>query len=280
MYRNAIWVVGIICWVFASACETKSVSGKNQATANEPAATKKGAESEKAAAAKKPESKGAPPASGESANPATAKAEAPKAEADAAPAIPADSPLLNPDKATEKAPEKYTVKFDTTKGDVHIEVTRKWAPNGADRFYNLVKIGYFKDIAFFRTIGGFMVQFGIHGTPAVNAKWKEAKIKDDARGQSNKRGFVTFATAGPNTRTSQIFVNYADKNAFLDGQGFTPFGKITKGMDVIDSLYQGYGEGAPRGKGPSQGQMQSEGNAYLKKDFPLLDYLKEATLVK
>ena len=158
--------------------------------------------------------------------------------------------------------------------------TRDWAPNGADRFYNLVKIGYFKDIAFFRNIDGFMVQFGIHGDPAVNAKWREANIKDDTVKKSNTVGYVTYAQSGrPNSRSTQFFVNFGD-NANLDGMRFAPFGKVVEGMDVVKSLYNGYGEGAPRGKGPDQGRIQEEGNAYLKKDFPKLDYIKSATIVE
>jgi peptidyl-prolyl cis-trans isomerase A (cyclophilin A) len=178
--------------------------------------------------------------------------------------------------APAPAPEVYKVKFDTTKGDVVIEVRRSWAPHGADRFYELVKSGYFTDVAFFRAISGFMVQFGIHGDPAMNAKWHNANIPDDpAAGQSNHRGYVTFATAGPNTRTTQIFINYGG-NERLDGMGFTPFGQVVDGMAVVDSFYQGYGEGAPMGGGPDQGRIQNEGNAYLKASFPKLDYIKSA----
>ncbi len=196
----------------------------------------------------------------------------------AAPAA-ANAALLAPELATATAPAVFQAKFTTTKGDFTVEVHRDWAPNGADRFYNLVKIGYFDNIAFFRDIAGFMVQFGIHGSPDVNAKWHNANIPDDPAGQSNKRGFVTFATAGPNTRTTQLFVNFSD-NGMLDSQGFTPFGQVVSGMEVVDGLYNGYGEGAPQGRGPDQGRLQGEGNAYLAKDFPLLDYVKTARLVK
>jgi len=197
----------------------------------------------------------------------------------AAPAA-ANAALLAPELATATAPAVFQAKFATTKGDFTVEVHRDWAPNGADRFYNLVKIGYFDNIAFFRDIAGFMVQFGIHGSPDVNAKWHNANIPDDpAVGQSNKRGFVTFATAGPNTRTTQLFVNFSD-NGMLDSQGFTPFGQVVSGMEVVDGLYNGYGEGAPQGRGPDQGRLQGEGNTYLAKDFPLLDYVKTARLVK
>ncbi len=191
----------------------------------------------------------------------------------------ANAALLAPELATATAPAVFQAKFITTKGDFTVEVHRDWAPNGADRFYNLVKIGYFYNIAFFRDIAGFMVQFGIHGSPDVNAKWHNANIPDDPASQSNKRGFVTFATAGPNTRTTQLFVNFGD-NGMLDSQGFAPFGQVVSGMDIVDGLYNGYGEGAPQGRGPDQGRLQGEGNAYLAKDFPLLDYVKTARLVK
>ena len=194
------------------------------------------------------------------------------------PAAPAVT-LLSPDKATERAPDIFKVRFATTKGDFVLEVQRAWAPLGADRFYNLVKTGYFDDIAFFRAIQGFMVQFGIHGSPQVSAQWRDARIPDDPpAGQSNSRGFISFATAGPNTRTTQVFINYGN-NAMLDGQGFTPFGHVVEGMDVVESLYQGYGEGAPQGMGPDQGRIQAEGNAYLRKDFPQLDYVRTARLI-
>src|SRR5262249_55976969 len=151
----------------------------------------------------------------------------------------------------------YKVKMTTTKGAFTIEVHRDWAPNGADRFYNLVKLGYFNDVAFFRVIKGFMVQFGIHGDPAVAKQWRDARIDDDPSGkQSNKRGMVTFATAGPNTRTTQLFINYAD-NGNLDSMGFAPIGKVTDGMKVVDDLEGMYGEGAPQGRGPAQGRVQA-----------------------
>jgi cyclophilin family peptidyl-prolyl cis-trans isomerase len=177
-----------------------------------------------------------------------------------------------------KAPETFRVQFDTTKGRFTITVTRSLSPNGADRFYNLVRSGYFRDIAFFRVIPGFMVQFGIHGDPKVSAKWREANISDDPVKGSNTRGTITFATAGPNTRTTQLFINFQDNNR-LDGMGFSPFGKVTEGMEVVDKINGEYGEGAPGGRGPEQGRVQAEGNAYLKKDFPNLDYIKSATLL-
>jgi len=184
----------------------------------------------------------------------------------------------DPSKLTAKAPESFKVKFDTSKGAFTVEVTRSLAPNGADRFYNLVRSGYFSGVEFFRVIPGFMCQFGIHGDPKVAAAWRSANMPDDPVKGSNTRGTITFATAGPNTRTTQLFINFAD-NTRLDGMGFAPFGKVVEGMDVVDKINGEYGEGAPRGRGPDQGRVQGEGNAYLKKDFPNLDYIKSATIV-
>lgn len=203
--------------------------------------------------------------------PASAPAAAP---AQTMPVAAANPALLSPEKANEKAPEKFKVKIVTTKGDLTIEVTRAWSPNGADRFYNLVKIGYYDDTAFFRIVNGFMAQIGIHGDPAVNAKWRPSTIQDDpSAGQSNKPGFVTFAKTGmPNSRTTQFFFNFGD-NGFLDGQGFTPFGKVIDGSPVLGALNLEYGEA------PDQGAIQSQGNAYLKANFPRLDYIKTARIV-
>jgi peptidyl-prolyl cis-trans isomerase A (cyclophilin A) len=189
----------------------------------------------------------------------------------------AQSPLSNPASLREQAPATYKVRFDTTKGAFVVEVTRAWAPRGADRFYNLVKNGFYDNVRFFRVISGFMVQFGINGDPAIMASWRAAQIPDDPVTQSNTRGMITFATAGPNTRTSQVFINFAD-NARLDQSGFAPFGKVVSGMNVVDSLNAEYGEGAPRGRGPDQSRLQSEGNTYLAKEFPRMDYIKKATI--
>lgn len=178
---------------------------------------------------------------------------------------------------TEQAPASYKVKFDTSKGAFVLQVTRVWAPLGADRFYNLVKSGFYDNVRFFRVISGFMVQFGISGDPAVMAGWRDAPIKDDPVTQSNKRGTITFAMAGPNTRTTQVFINFAD-NDRLDASGFSPFGRVLSGMDVVDKLNPEYGEGAPRGRGPDQSRMQREGNAYLTKEFQRLDFVKKATI--
>src|SRR5689334_20289492 len=191
----------------------------------------------------------------------------------------AQSNLGNPAALREQAPPVYKAKFDTSKGPFVVEVHRDWAPNGADRFYNLVKNGFYDDARFFRVISGFMVQFGINGDPRISAPWRTATMKDDPVKQSNKRGFITFATAGPDSRTSQVFINFAD-NSRLDSQGFAPFGQVVSGMNVVDGLYSAYGEGAPSGRGPAQGRVQAEGNAYLKKDFPDLDYIKKATIEK
>ena len=185
--------------------------------------------------------------------------------------------LMNPASLAEQAPPVYKAKFDTSKGTFEIQVHRDWAPTGADRFYNLVKNGFFDNTRFFRVVSGFMVQFGLNGDPSVSAQWRQARIRDDQVKQSNTRGMVTFATAGPNTRTTQVFINFGDNNR-LDGMGFAPFGQVVTGMNVVDALYSGYGEGAPGGNGPEQGRVQQEGNAYLTKDFAKLDYIKKATI--
>jgi peptidyl-prolyl cis-trans isomerase A (cyclophilin A) len=181
--------------------------------------------------------------------------------------------LSNPAQLTEKAPDTYKAKFDTSKGVFVVEVHRDWAPIGADRFYNLVKNGFFDDTRFFRVVPNFMVQFGISGTPSIQTNWREATIKDDPVKESNKRGYITFATSGPNSRTSQVFINFKD-NSGLDRQGFAPFGQVVEGMDVVDKINAEYGER------PSQGNIQTQGNAYLNREFPKLDYVKKATIEK
>lgn len=189
--------------------------------------------------------------------------------------------LLDPSLAAARAPDVFNVKLTTTRGDVVLEVHRDWAPIGADRFYNLVKIGFYDGAKFYRVIRSpqpFMAQIGFNGTPAVDAAWRDAPIKDDPVKQSNIRGMVTFAkTNAPNSRTTQIFVNYGD-NSFLDPMGFAPFAKVVDGMPAIDALYTDYGEGAPGGRGPSQGRIASEGNAYLERDFAKLDGIVSATI--
>jgi len=194
----------------------------------------------------------------------------------------ADSPLLDPTSAamTATAPDSYRVRFETTAGDFVVEVRRALSPNGADRFYNLVRNGYYEDVRFFRVIDGFMAQFGMHGDPQVTAAWRAAPIQDDPVAASNARGTVTFAMTGqPNSRTTQVFINYRD-NSNLDAMGFAPFGEVVEGMDVVDQLHSGYGEGAPNGSGPSQAQIQSEGNEYLASEFPELDYIERATILE
>jgi cyclophilin family peptidyl-prolyl cis-trans isomerase len=191
------------------------------------------------------------------------------------------NPLLHPQKAAmnRKAPPQFKASFQTSKGEFVVQVTREWAPLGADRFYNLVKSGFYDDCRFFRVIAGFMAQFGIHGDPAVSALWKGAKIDDDPGKQSNTRGRLSFATSGPNTRTTQLFINFGD-NSRLDPLGFAPFGEVVEGMDVVDKLNSEYGEGGPRGKGPMQAKIQTEGNKYLKQDFDRLDYIKTAKIIE
>ena len=178
----------------------------------------------------------------------------------------------------KECPATYTVKMETTKGDIVIDVTKEWAPLGAQRFWELVTGGYYTDVAFFRVIEGFIAQAGIHGDPEMNKKWRDNKIQDDPVKQGNEKGTVVFAMGGPNTRTTQIFINFKE-NSQLDRMGFAAFGKV-KDMAVVEKLYNGYGEGAPRGKGPSQMLMQTKGNSYLKASFPQLDYIKTATIVE
>ena len=192
----------------------------------------------------------------------------------------ANAALKNPAALTEKAPATFTANFDTSAGSFVVTVHRDWAPHGADRFYNLVKNGFYDSARFFRAIPNFMVQFGIHGDPAIARVWQPARLPADKVTQSNKRGFITYAMGGsPDTRTTQVFINFRD-NTNLDAMGFAPFGQVTSGMDVVDKIFTGYGEGAPRGQGPDQGRIQAEGNAYLTKSFPKLDYIKSATIAK
>lgn len=211
-----------------------------------------------------------------------AQSQTPKKSSSTAHQVPAHTAarrsLLDPASLNQKAPASYKARFTTTQGVFVVEVTRAWAPLGADRFYNLVKNGYFTDASFFRVLPNFVVQFGINAKPAVSAAWSRAAIADDPVTQSNKRGFLTFATAGPNTRTTQIFISLGD-NAALDQQGFSPFGQVTEGMEVVDKLYSGYGEGAPQGSGPDQHRIETEGKPYLDKEFPKLDSIKSAVIV-
>jgi peptidyl-prolyl cis-trans isomerase A (cyclophilin A) len=176
--------------------------------------------------------------------------------------------------AQEQAPEQFKVQFETSKGNFIIEVTRKWAPIGADHFYDLVQKGFYNECRFFRVVPGFMVQFGINGDPAVQKNFRDATIKDEPTVASNAPGFITYAKSGaPNSRTTQLFINYGD-NSFLDNQGFAPFGRVVEGMDVVTAINSKHGER------PDQGAIQSQGNAYLKERFPDLDYIKSVKLVK
>jgi peptidyl-prolyl cis-trans isomerase A (cyclophilin A) len=186
--------------------------------------------------------------------------------------------LLKPALLKDKAPEVFDAKFETTKGDFTIRVTRAWAPLGADRFYNLVKHHFYDGASSFRVLDGFVVQFGISAHPQVSAAWKDTTIKDDPVKQSNRNSYVTFATGGPNTRTTQVFVNLRD-NSRLDKDGFSPFGQVTEGMVTVVKLYGGYGEGAPQGNGPDQGKIEKLGKPYLDKGWPKLDSIKKATIV-
>jgi peptidyl-prolyl cis-trans isomerase A (cyclophilin A) len=182
--------------------------------------------------------------------------------------------LRTPAAPTDQAPETYTVNFDTSKGPIVVQVHRDWAPLAADRFYNLVKNGFYDDVRFFRVIPSFMVQFGMNGNPAVSKAWSTVPMKDEPTKQSNKRGFITFARTGaPDSRGTQVFINYGD-NSRLDKQGFAPFGEVTKGMDIAEKINSSYGEK------PDQGQITAAGNAYLTKEFPKLDYIKTATIAQ
>jgi len=206
----------------------------------------------------------------------TSKAEAQGAKSDTAAEAKLKEALSDPSKLTEKAPGTFKVKFVTTQGEFVIDVTRSWSPNGADRFYNLAKHGFFDGVKFFRVVEGFVVQFGIHGDPNIATKWLESRINDDPVVESNKKGYITFAKSGqPNSRSCQFFINLSD-NVRLDGMGFAPFGKVSKGMDVVEKLYKGYGESITQ----LQGQIAQGGNKFLDTNFPKLDGIKKATIVK
>lgn len=210
--------------------------------------------------------------------PAETKPAPSEAKPAATAAAPAAKPgnLLKPSTLQEKAPDNYEVKFKTTRGDFTVQVTRAWSPLGADRFYNLMKAHFYDDAAFFRVVPGFVVQFGISAKPAVSAAWKHTEFADDPVTQTNKRGALSFATAGPNTRTTQIFINLKD-NPRLDGMGFSPFAVVEgNGMNIVEMMYEGYGDAA----GPDQGQIEKQGTPYLKKGWPKLDYIVSATLVE
>jgi peptidyl-prolyl cis-trans isomerase A (cyclophilin A) len=182
--------------------------------------------------------------------------------------------LRNPAALNEQAPASYKVNLDTSKGLIVITAHRDWAPLAADRFYNLVKNGFYDDVRFFRVVPNFMVQFGMSGDPAVTRAWANVPMKDEPTKQGNKKGYVTFArTSAPNSRGTQLFINYKDNN-FLDAQGFAAFGEVTTGMDVAEKINAQYAEK------PNQGEITAQGNAYLNKEFPKLDYIKTATIAK
>jgi peptidyl-prolyl cis-trans isomerase A (cyclophilin A) len=180
--------------------------------------------------------------------------------------------------APAPVPPVYRVKLETSRGPVTLEITRAWAPEGADRFYRLVEKGFYDDARFFRVVRDFVVQFGINGDPAVEARWRNLTIADDPVDHSNLRGTITFANSGPNTRTTQVFINLRD-NKRLDHSGFAPFGQVVEGMENVDHFYNAYGDSPPRGYGPDQSLIESQGNAYLESKFPRLDYIKRATIV-
>jgi peptidyl-prolyl cis-trans isomerase A (cyclophilin A) len=205
--------------------------------------------------------------------PASKSATAPKSASSKTGTTAARPSLTNPASLRAKAPEVFKAQFTTTKGDFVVEVHRAWAPLGADRFYNLVKNGFFTNGAFFRVVPRFMVQFGLNASPAVNKAWEQSSIKDDPVMGSNTRGMLSFATAGPNTRTTQLFINLVD-NKYLDPMGFSPFGSVVQGMDVVDQLYSGYGE-----RSYDQQRITDEGKAFLDKSFPMLDSIKLAKIL-
>jgi peptidyl-prolyl cis-trans isomerase A (cyclophilin A) len=246
-----------------------------------------GCKKEQTAEAPPPEQpKAEAPAQPKAETPAPAPA-APKAtgSAPAAASAPAPTPKPGFDRAllrsaalNDKAPDTFKVRFTTTRGDFTVTVHRDWSPNGADRFYNLVKHHFFDNASFFRVHPAFIVQFGISAYPAVSAAWSNATIKDDPVKESNKRGTITFATAGPNTRTTQLFINFGD-NSQLDRSGFSPFGQVTEGMNVVEMFYESYGEiPAMGGSGPEPAEIERNGKSYTDKNFPKLDFIKTATL--
>ncbi len=217
----------------------------------------------------------------------TAEADSPEPEPEPEPER-ADPPSVEPqvtsmpprpEFANDEAPPRYQVLVTTTVGDFVIVVDRSLAPNGAKRFYNLARLGYYRDVTFFRAIKGFMVQFGLHGDPDINAAWKSATILDDPVVTPNVRGTVVFAKSGQkDSATTQLFINLVD-NVNLDGLGFAPFGHVVHGMDVVDKIHTGYGEVEPRGRGPSQARITAEGNTYLQQ-FPELTRIIDMQLIE
>jgi peptidyl-prolyl cis-trans isomerase A (cyclophilin A) len=177
-----------------------------------------------------------------------------------------------------KSPDEFKVKLETTKGDIVLKITRDWAPKGADHFHALVKAGYYDECRFYRVLPKYIAQFGINGAPAVSAKAKETPIDDDPVKQKNTRGRLTFAKGGPNTRTTNLFLNLKD-NSSLDALGFAPIGEVVEGLEIADQLFSGYGDGAPKGRGPSQKKIYEQGNDWLQKDFKDLDFVKTAKIL-
>jgi peptidyl-prolyl cis-trans isomerase A (cyclophilin A) len=183
-------------------------------------------------------------------------------------------------KKHEPAPALFNVKFETTKGDFTIEIHRDWSPHGVDRFHELVQEKFYDDVAFFRVVRHFVVQFGVSGDPKTSSLWRQLAIVDDPVNERNRRGTITYAKSTiPNSRTTQVFINLQD-NRMLDTQGFAPFGKITTGMDVVDQLYAGYGDIPPAGEGPDPFKIEAQGNEYLKSHFDRMDYVKTARVVR
>ena len=189
----------------------------------------------------------------------------------------APNPLLTPSRLTETAPATFRVRLTTSAGEVVLLVHRDWAPLGVDRFYNLVKNGFYDDVRVYRVLDGFMAQFGLNGDPRVNMAWKSRVIVDDPVAHTNARGTVSFAKGSVHTRTTEVFINYRD-NASLDERGFAPIAEVVEGMDVVDAFYKEYGDGPPRGDGPYQAQAQAQGNAYLDASFPELTRIERAVI--
>lgn len=192
------------------------------------------------------------------------------------------SALLNPASPewTQQAPERFVVRMETSKGDFELSLTRNFAPIGADHFYNLVRLGYYNDARFHRVVPGFIVQFGLAGKSELSQIWMNQPIADDANKISNTRGTIAFAFTEPGTRTTQLYINMVD-NSRLDAQGFAPLGHVTKGMEVVDKLYSGYGENSGGGvRRGNQSKIVAKGNAYLDREFPKLDRILRAYIVK
>jgi peptidyl-prolyl cis-trans isomerase A (cyclophilin A) len=182
--------------------------------------------------------------------------------------------LVTPDPArlSQRGPDSFTIRVVTSRGSFELKAHRDWAPHGADRLYYLARAHYYDSVRFFRVVDKFVAQFGLNGDTTVSRAWRDRRIDDDSVVRSNVRGTLTYAAGGKNTRTVQLFINYKD-NSRLDTLGFAVVAQVVRGMDVVDSLYKGYGEGPPRGKGPDQGRIAREGNAYLRKEFPQLDFI-------